>query len=683
MDKNDICLLFVAVCSAVLLRMVTFFSIMRGDGVNIIGNDSWYILRQVDVIRAFGEYGWFDMWTNYPMGSEVFWGPLTAKSVALLAHFAQDRAGIVFYGSFFPVICGVLCVLLCYLLVSQYYGSKSGIYSAFCMALIGGGYLYRSVYGNVDHHSFETLASIMFILAYAWILSRSKNAKTKKSEIILGGYFLSLVYLVGWLNMPTMAYLGLIIIISYTLSICLIKDVELLNKFVALHSVMWYSIFVMTSLLVFSWGGNVDAVSFTRYTSTHCLLYALAGVWTAVSYLLIRTIRVRKELIKTVESLYESKRPKFIKAAIILGIGCFIIVFFGTGYYLKSGGNTGIHHLIALLSYIFGGSAITGTITEAQSIFANVSMSFIVILPIVVVGGIRFVKERIIGENVKDGLLDSSMIFWWSAITCLMVITHVRYEYLFAPIMAFYFGVGADYLVKSLEVKVKGKRSKAKINKGVLIVAGSLVILGAFSVMGVYGASNDETYGYKDDWKEALYWMNENTPQINMSYTDPVYQTPDGYSVGAWWDFGHMITYFGQRPAIANPFQQGATTMADFFMTSDESHAVEIANETGMKYVMIDSTTAYGYIPAILTWADKDMNDYLQMNDGKLEFYLPLYDTMLVRLYYYNGYGANGRSGLIRSTSLSVPPCDITPLEHFSLVYATENGNVEIFEYIP
>ena len=153
-------ILLVACFVAIALRLITLPTILRGDGINVIGNDSWYILRQVEILLAGGQYGWFDAWTNFPVGHNVFWGPFTATCVTIMSLFSPDRAGTVFIGGFFPVICSVFVVLSVYAIVSRFYSNEAAVMSAFCVAMIGGGYLYRTLYGNVDHHSAEAMASV-------------------------------------------------------------------------------------------------------------------------------------------------------------------------------------------------------------------------------------------------------------------------------------------------------------------------------------------------------------------------------------------------------------------------------------------------------------------------------------------------------------------------------------------
>jgi dolichyl-diphosphooligosaccharide--protein glycosyltransferase len=109
-------------------------------------------------------------------------------------------------------------------------------------------------------------------------------------------------------------------------------------------------------------------------------------------------------------------------------------------------------------------------------------------------------------------------------------------------------------------------------------------------------------------WDGSLQWLNESTPREgnlggageDLDYYG-TYEEGDGdfdYSAGAygvqsWWDYGHWITVRGQRIPNANPFQQGATSAANFMLAPDERQAGQVlANQSTegnqTRYVMID-----------------------------------------------------------------------------------------------
>ena len=278
-----------------------------------------------------------------------------------------------------------------------------------------------------------------------------------------------------------------------------------------------------------------------------------------------------------------------------------------------------------------------------------------------------------IGEVGIEVKLDAVFLILWSFVVFVMTFVHSRYEYLAAPAVAIFSGIGAMSLVEL----INGDRGRF----GYVWVSVILAIAAIFSIIAVCAVVESEQCVYEDDWKDALYWVKENSPRGDMDYLACDSQAPDGYAVGAWWDFGHMIVYLAERPAIANPFQNQATEMACFFMTDNESEAMVYVNNTDMAYVIVDARSVNAHYPAMMLWAGGDTNDYYVSTSDGLEFYPPFYKTMAYRLYVLEGDGCVGM-GAEKSMDALVPPCGVSPLEHFDMVYCTEDRRVKVFEII-
>ena len=176
-------------------------------------------------------------------------------------------------------------------------------------------------------------------------------------------------------------------------------------------------------------------------------------------------------------------------------------------------------------------------------------------------------------------------------------------------------------------------------------------------------------------WDDSLQWMNENTPEEGefggadnrMEYYgtysegDGDFAYPEGsYGVQSWWDYGHWITVRGERIPNANPFQQGATSAANFMLAPDEQQAQQVlarqsteGNQT--RYVMIDwqMATTGNKFDAMTVFYD-------EQNTSSGEFYDRVfvlgssggqervtstynlhqqryYDSMVTRLYQFHG----------------------------------------------
>jgi dolichyl-diphosphooligosaccharide--protein glycosyltransferase len=163
------------------------------------------------------------------------------------------------------------------------------------------------------------------------------------------------------------------------------------------------------------------------------------------------------------------------------------------------------------------------------------------------------------------------------------------------------------------------------------------------------------------DWKEALVWMGNNTPDPGVDYlaiNDPkTFQYPgQSYGVMSWWDYGHMITYIAKRIPNANPFQQGVAGpdgSAAYFVATSEDTANTILDHVGTRYVVTDFAMAdivTGKFHAMATWYNSSAGPapylaifYIQNRDTasryetamfiRQEYYL----TMVSRLHNFDG----------------------------------------------
>ena len=203
------------------------------------------------------------------------------------------------------------------------------------------------------------------------------------------------------------------------------------------------------------------------------------------------------------------------------------------------------------------------------------------------------------------------------------------------------------------------------------VVAGPLVATAA----PLAAADGATTPGEYQDWQGSLEWLSEETPEEgdyagaeerDLQYYGSYDQTGDfeyrdgEYGVMAWWDYGHFITYGGERIPVANPFQQNADQAADFLLADNESEAEQILQEdTGegseTRYVMIDyklgyaGTTKYNAPTAFETRHDVDRRDFgptlASLRALQRGQFVPAYaihnqrdyESMRVRLYQFHG----------------------------------------------
>jgi asparagine N-glycosylation enzyme membrane subunit Stt3 len=211
------------------------------------------------------------------------------------------------------------------------------------------------------------------------------------------------------------------------------------------------------------------------------------------------------------------------------------------------------------------------------------------------------------------------------------------------------------------------------------------------------------------------------------------------------WDYGYWIIRIGHRLPNCDPGGGARADVGRFFTAQDEASADERINKLDSKYVIIDYDTTTGMFHALATYAGSSAeefyeNYYYQTRGGKLEqvtvFYPAYYRSLVVRLYQFEGGEVTPQSSYVLSYEEkvrqdgtrfkeiisvksfpnyeeaeayilsqkssnhyrivsnypSVSPVPLEALEHYELIYSSDNRithqyggsipEVKIFEYI-
>ncbi|MDS0298843.1 oligosaccharyl transferase, archaeosortase A system-associated [Halogeometricum sp. S1BR25-6] len=335
---------------------------------------------------------------------------------------------------------------------------------------------------------------------------------------------------------------------------------------------------------------------------------------------------------------------------------------------------------LAVIGLILLVPALTGLIGNAIGIAPSLIGLFIVTA--LIVGAIlqaRYEPERL-------------FVLVWLAFITAAAFTQVRFNYYLAVGVAvanaYLIGelVGSSYLgLRSVERvnDVSGYQVLAVVAAILLILAPALVVPisvstasgGSASTSTAWQVGNSTSPGEVLVWEESLEWMNQSTPaegnfggagnadQLQLyesyEYTED-FDYPEGaYGVMSWWDYGHWITVEGERIPNANPFQQGATTAANFLLAPNESQARDVLASQSTegeqtRYVMVDwkmvTPGSKFSAPTVFYDAENISQDdffatrvYRFGSDGSYAGQNFLvrdqryYDSLMTRLYYYHG----------------------------------------------
>ncbi|MDD4126313.1 MAG: oligosaccharyl transferase, archaeosortase A system-associated, partial [Methanomicrobium sp.] len=607
-------LLVIFTLFALWVRMIPSEGLVTSAGVDLLGNDPWYNLRLIEVMVSDSlQYPWFDPMTYYPFGTDNFWGPLypLIGAVMCLIAGASTRTDIMYVASWLPALMGALMVPLMYLVGSKVSDWKCGIAAALFTAVVAGQYVYRSLFGFVDHHIAEVLFGALFCFVFLYYLSyvrehpvNFKSVDTLKVPALIA-VLCGIAYVLGLANMPTMVLFALIAAIYTGLQFIWDRLKGNSTEYLVLLNIITFAVAILGFLVI---GIHHSGMSMARYSLGHVFAYSAIIVATLALY------GLEKGLKEKPFSYYIGALTGLIIAGVLFMV-YFVPEFFS--------------FFISGLSSFFGYSTTLTTIQEANHWeFEGAWQAFNYGLILLVLGFIvaawKFIKES------RQTYL---FIIVWSLVTLYSTTIQIRYEYYLAANIAL---LGAVFVAWAVEYGIKdilkfigvdlsekavlaeassagsaksGKKPEKKKVSPTKTPANSLNALAAvlgivLAVLFVYssaevciGTADAMKYsGMTPDWQESLEWMGGNTPDTGIDYykvyNRDTYANPEeSYGVMTWWDYGHWITFVAKRAPNANPFQEGVAGpdgSAAFFIQQDESKSNAILDYLNTRYVITD-----------------------------------------------------------------------------------------------
>ncbi|HJJ30862.1 MAG TPA: oligosaccharyl transferase, archaeosortase A system-associated [Methanocorpusculum sp.] len=681
---------------------------LAGAGDMIAGPDAWYNLRLVEVLMNSGGYINYEAMTLFPTGQEIVWGPLFTYISAIFAILAgaASRIAIIDAVSWVPAVLGALMVPVMFFLGKKLGDWKTGLIAALFIAVIGGQFFSRTIYGYFDHHSAETLFSTLFCLCYvlALVHTQEKEIDWKKFSTLkiplIFGIFSGVSYLLGLLTMTTLVVFGLFASIFTLIQFILDYRAEKPTAYLVILNILTFSIAAI-GLLIY---GIRDGFALTNYS--------LGLFITQIA--VIAGVLILLGLTKIVDKLKQTRNLKrpwilYLMSIIIVAVvGILIFRIISPDSFSLAAENL-INQFIAST----GGSATVGE-AQAWSVgFAVNSFGFSLLLALC---GAAVLLVNYIQKKNPAVLF----VLIWSLGMLVQTIGGIRWEYFFAVNISLLAAVFVSWAINivvedrikhtyqsnnktelnedinSVQTKKTGRITKrGTIHKTnakktnlqnmivliiILIVSGAFVGLSTANSITTSSEQNGVTPAF---WIDACEWLEENTPETGVDYyklynKDTFTYPETAYGIVAWWDFGHYITTIGNRIPVANPFQagvEGEYGVAQILIETDEIIATEKMDYLNSKYVMVDYDTANNFFGIMNIWAGKNIetaSDY--------------YNSLAFRL-----YTLGGSEYIDKTENSSIH--DIPALRHFRQVYdspyygAYENGavvakNTRIFEYV-
>ncbi len=618
------------------VRIIPILTLGAASPLSLVApDDPMYNLHIIQVYMENLQYPWFDPMTYFPYGLWINWGPLFRAicAGACMVFGASSPEEIAYIALFIPPILATLCVPLGYIAGKQLGDWKTGIIAAIFIAFMGGQFFTRSVAGYIDHHIAESFFSLLFVTCYIWAVKHRDQSILSDGKWLLPGF-------------PVIATAG-----SYFLLLLVMPTALLFAFAVFIFTCIWMLWKYDRDLM------RLNFISFAIITLLYLITFPMKFVLTADNYTIVHVgVYIVLALVGIVFSL-KNKKHQYA----IIGIAICGLLLLSPVRLL----------IINSITDFFGQTQFTLTVQEARGWdIATALQIFNIAIPLTVFGVITLIYTVIKTRNAEF-----LFVLSWVLLVTAATIQRVRYEYYFAIVAAI---VSAFVLSKAIDfIKTIGKSkkstkkprsgSKLEVPKKIdtppiyirplltLLTLGMVAIFVTSSFPVMYTFASNVRMGTTSEWIEPLAWMKNNTPAPGLDpksvytteYTYPQERytyPPETYGVMSWWDYGHLIQYYAERPPNANPFQSGVFGeygAANFFTTRNEDVAIRIADNLGTRYVVTDIEMATGKFWAMATWANLPFYEYqgsmLFENDVQTVFRQPYYETIIARLHLFDG----------------------------------------------
>ncbi|MGV8107859.1 MAG: hypothetical protein AB2L10_00230, partial [Methanospirillum sp.] len=387
-----------------------------------------------------------------------------------------------------------------------------------------------------------------------------------------------IVYLLGILNMSTMALFAVIVWLILFIHGLVIRDTKELTS-LFFHTSIVFIIFAPLYLIL---GLHHEGIVITRYTIGHILvllaLPLVMGIFTIFSYFL-------------------SKRPAYYYLG---AVGSFLIAAYAGISVLMP---ELIQQIANAINYFFFFSYDVSFINEMQMwepVRAWYSYNIAFFLAVL---GIIFTLLHLKREYRPELMC----ILVWGITILYATIMHVRYEYYAGVVIVLFSSITMTVLYDGIATRqnrvqmIKPGRDDYKKPfpiRSIFVIGVLILIIFGFSIQTISIVTESQigqpTMSY--DWGISLVWLNENTPDSGVDY-DAIYEKTNflypesAYGILSWWDYGHWITYLGQRIPISSPFQDNVRPVARFLSSVTEKEAEKYAGKIKPNYIITDYAT--------------------------------------------------------------------------------------------
>eukprot|EP01089_Gocevia_fonbrunei_P021805 TRINITY_DN85_c0_g1_i1.p1 TRINITY_DN85_c0_g1~~TRINITY_DN85_c0_g1_i1.p1 ORF type:complete len:710 (+),score=129.82 TRINITY_DN85_c0_g1_i1:105-2234(+) len=653
------------------------FSVLRFESV-IHEFDPYFNFRSTKYLVSEGLFNfnnWFDSASWYPLGrivgGTVYPGLMwTAAAVHSLLNFfnftVQIRNVCVLLAPFFASNTAIIT----YFFTKEAHDTSAGLVAAAMISVVPG-YISRSVAGSFDN---EAIAIFALITTYfLWI----KSVNT-------GSMFWSALCSLAYFYMVSAwgGYIFIINLIPFHVLILLLT-----GRYSNRVYVSYTTFYILGTVMAM----QIRFVGFQPVQSSEHM--AALGVFGLLQiYVFVNWLRT----LVSAESFATIFKTALLVSGVVLSVGVSVGLY--TGYISPW---TGRFYSLLDPTYAKDNIPIIASVSEHQpttwaSFFFDLH-ALVFLLP----AGLFFCFRKLTDANIFLIIYAVSSVYFAGVMVRLMLVL--------APIACVVSAIAISTTLKTYMRLLKraragkGKQVEGQEQIAYVIVTGVTLMLmfyilhctwvtsEAYSSPSIVLAARGGDGGkiIFDDFREAYYWLRQNTPE--------------GSRVMSWWDYGYQIAAMANRTILVdnNTWNNSHIAQVGKAFASKEDQAYEIMRSLDVDYVLVIFGGLTGY-------SSDDINKFLWMvriagstdpSIQEADYYSKdkqfvidsnasekMLNCLMYKLCYYRFdrvYTESGRGqGFDRVRSVEIGKKGFT-LEHLEEAYTSEHWLVRIYKVLP
>jgi len=524
----------------------------------MFGFDSYYHARinaeviQYGVAPAIDTMSWYSSQGGgapLPGVSDFFWQVNAFVYNVFTLGSGYDKQAWINVVKILPALYGALICVAMFFLGKEIYGKKAGYVAGCTMAFFAAvvpAFVYRTMGGFLEEDALGFLWMVVGLVFLAKALREPELTRRKLGYAALSGVFFGLMALTWQLFL-----LIPLVLVSYlifaAMNIYSEKGFGALKPFAAILAVSMGTLTAITWLFV---PGGLNWIS-------RSFSYLKDSIPPSMSLLVFGGGAVLLALVAYLMFLgSKSKQPEQTNKTIKL---IAMLLLFGTLLLLAT--------IIVSSPNLWEAAGVLGKSVGEESPGRNYfgeKYNALIILPAL---ALILIPWRVYRKR-NDHL--SIMLFFWIFATFFMAWYKLKFTYAFGLPVAAAAGIVAIEIFDFLKTRTAFEK------QAVLAALGLMFLVGAAAGMLFVEDKVPNIEQPVPDWKGALKWLSEETPEDAKMFN--------------WWDYGHWISFVGERAVLSdnrNLYLEPLQDIAKFIITPDLNESLRIIESYDSDYVIV------------------------------------------------------------------------------------------------